>query len=375
MIDSFIQIENKEFQYNRRQSFSASLFIKGVPTNLTACFYDYNGINKSSASSISENKATINFLGNEFNLLDANIRLSWHLSKDTVYETGTVSGTIGETTVTGDSTDFVGNVFDNDFIKIGNYIYEIETVESNTELTLKTALLEAVDLLTVYEAYTNIISLDQKLNVFRSVNTKLIIRKDIVGLKPYIGKYELFMGAVEDATNTTIVDKSLKTFPLIDNIIGMNVRLVSGYGNCQESQITAYDPATDTITFDNMLKIPSAEENYIIINNFEFQIEQAIIDIDLELRQKGLKINLVDDYNFLRNIQLFRTLYYIAGNYEGEEWIARKEEFNSQYHSLLNSFSPKLDLDSDGETDCTTNTKLVKTIISRGYNSYGLRRF
>lgn len=52
------------------------------------------------------------------------------------YSTGTVSTTLNSRTLTGSSTSFVGNVFPGGLITIGSNKYNVESVDSNTQITM-----------------------------------------------------------------------------------------------------------------------------------------------------------------------------------------------------------------------------------------------
>lgn len=56
--------------------------------------------------------------------------------KPTVYSTGTVSGTINTTTVTGSGSTWLGNIYPGDILVIGSYSYTVRSVDSNTQITL-----------------------------------------------------------------------------------------------------------------------------------------------------------------------------------------------------------------------------------------------
>lgn len=57
-------------------------------------------------------------------------------SSETVYSTGTVSGTINTTTITGAGTSWLSNVYPGDVVTIGSNIYTVKSVDSDTQITL-----------------------------------------------------------------------------------------------------------------------------------------------------------------------------------------------------------------------------------------------
>lgn len=57
-------------------------------------------------------------------------------SKATTYSTGTVTGTVATTTLTGSGTSWLANVFPGDKVTIGDYDYRVRNVDTDTSLEL-----------------------------------------------------------------------------------------------------------------------------------------------------------------------------------------------------------------------------------------------
>lgn len=57
-------------------------------------------------------------------------------SAPTVYSTGTVSGTINTTTLTGSGTSWLANIYPGDLVTISTYVYTVYSVDSDTQITL-----------------------------------------------------------------------------------------------------------------------------------------------------------------------------------------------------------------------------------------------
>ncbi len=70
------------------------------------------------------------------------------------YTTGSVSGTVDTKTLTGSGTTFIDNVFEGTKVTIGTLVYNVESVDSNTQLTLVQNLKVAVASGTTYSAET-----------------------------------------------------------------------------------------------------------------------------------------------------------------------------------------------------------------------------
>lgn len=68
------------------------------------------------------------------------------------YSTGTVSGSINTRTLTGSGTLWFDNIQPGFEITIGSYIYHVDTVDSDTQLTLVEDLVVAVSALTTYSS-------------------------------------------------------------------------------------------------------------------------------------------------------------------------------------------------------------------------------
>lgn len=57
-------------------------------------------------------------------------------SELTTYTTGTLSGTIATTTITGSGTSWLDNVYPGDLVVIGSYTYTVREVDTDTQITL-----------------------------------------------------------------------------------------------------------------------------------------------------------------------------------------------------------------------------------------------
>lgn len=68
------------------------------------------------------------------------------------YSTGTVSGTINTRTLTGSGTTWFDNIQPGFEITIGSYTYHVDTVDSDTQLTLKEDIVATISALTTYSA-------------------------------------------------------------------------------------------------------------------------------------------------------------------------------------------------------------------------------
>lgn len=81
----------------------------------------------------------------------------------------------------------------------------------------------------------------------------------------YPGVDASFRGAVTGATTTTTLIDSALTQSGTDHWKGRIVIFTSGTLKYQASDITAFDPATDTITFTAMTAAASAGDTYLIV--------------------------------------------------------------------------------------------------------------
>jgi hypothetical protein len=195
---------------------------------------------------------------------------------------------------------------------------------------------------------------DQLFNIVNQVLSNPVITQDIIERAPFLDEqnYRRVFQA-DSGTAITIVSNELNE---IDNWwTNGDVKIEEGTNKDETRKVISFDSSTQTLTVSIAFSNPIDNTSVVlIVRSFEKEIDEAFNIFINDLRNRGIKSDLIYGSEQINEFVINKTLELVCGNFSkdiADIWFAREEKYKNRYDELFNNLNLDYDENEDGNID------------------------
>lgn len=197
----------------------------------------------------------------------------------------------------------------------------------------------------------------QLFDVVKSILSIPITDDDLyLELESLAGENEQQTGTATSATSSTLVD-TLNRKETDSYWKGGKLEIISGTGDGQIRDITAFTQSTATITVTpDFTTTPDNTSVYKVTRSYASRIEQAFEDLETRIYNKGSRHELILESSQIKYPLLFLTIHKICqdlSDQEGDKWDRIAGKYYEKFDNAFDTMKVEYDEDESGQIDAT----------------------